>query len=158
MQHPAGIRFRAAVLLLVGWAWVAALGGCAAGTNRGLVDYQVAGDAIGAPLTSTPGDAGNGLQIVRGRDGNCLLCHAVPETGVRFMGNLAPPLSGLGSRLSAGQMRLRIVDARYLNAETIMPSYYRTSGLNRVGTQWLGKPILSAQQVEDVIAYLVTLR
>ena len=93
-----------------------------------------------------------------GRDGNCLLCHAVPETGARFMGNLAPPLSGVGTRLDAGQLRLRIVDSMRINPQTIMPSYYRTEGLVQVAEPWSGKPILSAQQVEDVIAYLLTLR
>jgi sulfur-oxidizing protein SoxX len=93
-----------------------------------------------------------------GRDGNCLLCHPVPETGARFMGNLALPLSGIGARLTEGQLRLRIVDSTRLNRKTIMPSYYRTDGLNRVGEAWRGKPILTAQQVEDIVAYLLTLR
>jgi len=71
---------------------------------------------------------------------------------------LAPDLSGVGSRWSAGQLRLRLVDATRLNPETIMPTYYRIDGLTRVGSAWAGKPILTAEQVEDVIAFLVTLR
>ena len=92
------------------------------------------------------------------RDGNCLLCHALPETGARFMGNLAPSLSGVGDRLDAGQLRLRLVDSMRVNRDTIMPSYYRVDGLNQVAQSFRGKPILSAQQIEDTVAYLQTLR
>jgi sulfur-oxidizing protein SoxX len=123
-----------------------------------LVDYDVAGDAIVAPLTAEHGNPERGRAALAGRDGNCLLCHAVPEAGGRFMGNLAPPLSGVGARLTAGQLRLRIVDSMRLNRDTIMPSYYRVDGLSRVGATWRDKPILTAQQVEDVVAYLLTLR
>ena len=122
-----------------------------------LIPFQVEGDTIREPLTAAPGDAARGREVVLGRDGNCLLCHAVPEAGARFMGNLAPPLSGVGRRLSIGQLRLRIVDSMRLNPATIMPSYYRVGGFNQVSTTWRGKPVLTAQQVEDTIAYLVTL-
>jgi len=74
------------------------------------------------------------------------------------MGNLAPPLVGVGARLGEGQLRLRIVDSIRLNPQTIMPSYYRVDGLNRVAAAWRGKPVLTAQQVEDTVAYLLTLR
>ena len=131
---------------------------CAAPAPDALVAYRVQGDTIVEPLAQTAGDAARGREILMGRDGNCLLCHAVPETGARFMGNLAPPLSGVGTRLDAGQLRLRIVDSMRINPQTIMPSYYRTEGLVQVAEPWRGKPILSAQQVEDVIAYLLTLR
>jgi sulfur-oxidizing protein SoxX len=134
-----------------------ALGACA-GLERGaLGGYRIEGDAIPAPLAGT-GDAARGREVLMGRDGNCLLCHAAPETGVRFMGNLAPPLSGIGSRMSPAQLRLRLVDSSRLNPETIMPSYYRIEGLNEVAKAYRGKPILSAQQVEDVVAYLASLR
>ena len=71
---------------------------------------------------------------------------------------MAPDLSGVGSRWSAGQLRLRLVDATRLNPETIMPTYYRIDGLTRVGSAWAGKPILTAEQIEDVVAFLDTLR
>ena len=74
------------------------------------------------------------------------------------MGNLAPPLSGIGGKLSAGQLRLRVVDQSRLNRETIMPAYYRIDGLIRVAPDYRGKPVLGAQQVEDVVAYLMTLK
>lgn len=144
---------------LTGWfAVLAAVAGCATAAPDALTPYRVEGDAIRAPLASVPGDAARGRDILLGRDGNCLLCHAVPETGARFMGNLALPLSGVGARLSEGQLRLRIVDSMRLNRDTIMPSYYRVDGLNQVGVAWRGKPILTAQQVEDTVAYLLTLR
>jgi sulfur-oxidizing protein SoxX len=119
--------------------------------------YRVSGDAIAAPLAE-PGDAQRGRDIVGGRDGNCLLCHAVPGASARFMGDIAPPLGGIGARLSAGQLRLRVVDPSYLNPDTVMPSYYRVDGLHRVAPAFRGRPILSAAQIEDVVAYLQTLR
>lgn len=132
--------------------------GCAATMADALLAARVQSGAINEPLTGASSDAARGKEVLMGRDGNCLLCHAAAETGARFMGNLAPPLSGVGSRLSAGQLRLRIADSMRLNPETIMPSYYRTARLNRVAEPWRGKPILSAQQIEDLIAYLLTLR
>ena len=142
-----------------GWlAALAAAAGCAAAPSDALLPYRVQGDAVHEPLTPTPGDALRGREVLLGRDGNCLLCHAAPETGARFAGNLAPPLSGVGSRLTGAQLRLRIMDSMLLNRDTIMPSYYRVDGLNRVGAAWRGKPVLTAQQIEDTIAYLLTLR
>ena len=136
----------------------AAVAGCATPAPDALAPYRVEGDAIREPLASTPGDAARGKAVVVSRDSNCLLCHAVPDTGVRFMGNVGQPLDGVGTRLSAGQLRLRIVDSMRLNRETIMPSYYRVDGLNQVAEAWRGKPVLTAQQVEDTVAYLFTLR
>ena len=144
------------------WIWAIALHSgvvaCASPAPEGAVSYRVDNDAIAAPLTQSSGDVARGREILMGRDGNCLLCHAAPETGVRFMGNLAPPLSGVGERLDAGQLRLRIVDSMRINPQTIMPSYYRVDRLAQVAEQYRGKPILSAQQVEDVVAFLLTLR
>ena len=131
---------------------------CASPVPDGLVRFRVDGDAIAAPLTQSSGDAARGREILMGRDGNCLLCHAAPETGARFMGNLAPPLSGVAQRLDAGQLRLRIVDSMRINPQTSMPSYFRVDRLTQVAEPYRGKPILSAQQVEDVVAYLLTLR
>jgi sulfur-oxidizing protein SoxX len=105
-----------------------------------------------------PGEASRGREVVTGRDANCLLCHSIPETGERFMGNVAPPLSGVGMRLTPGQLRLRLVDPTRLNRDVAMPAYYRTQGLDNVMEQYRGKPVLTAQQVEDVVAYLTTLR
>ena len=144
------IHMRAAACALL-------LAGCAA-EPAGPLPYVVRGDAIIEPLTATPGDPARGREVVTGRDANCLLCHAIPETGERFMGNVAPPLSGVATRLTAGQMRLRIVDPTRLNPQVAMPAYLRTHGLDAVAQQYRGIPVLTAQQVEDVIAYLTTLR
>jgi len=144
-----------------GLVWLAvcvAVTGCAVPAPGPLVPYTVTGDAVPAPLTAEGGDPLRGRDVLAGRDANCLLCHAVPEAGARFMGNLALPLSGVGGRYGAGQLRLRIVDSSLVNRATIMPAYYRVSGLNQVAEAYRGKPILSAQQVEDVVAYLLTLR
>lgn len=119
----------------------------------------VIGDGIPQPLTATPGDAARGRAIFASRQtGLCLLCHSAPIAEERFQGNLATDLAGAGSRWSEAQLRLRLVDARRLNPASIMPAYYRVDGLQRVGQAWQGRPILSAQQIEDVVAWLRTLR
>lgn len=123
------------------------------------VTPQIVDDAIPASLTGKPGDAARGRAIVASRStGLCLLCHSGPIAEERFQGDIAPSLVGAGSRWSEGQLRLRIVDGSRLNADTIMPAYYRTGGLQRVARNFEGKTILSAAQVEDVVAYLVTLK
>lgn len=123
------------------------------------VAQQIVGDAIPASLTGQPGNATRGRAIVANRGvGLCLLCHSGPIAEERFQGDLAPSLAGAGSRWSEGQLRLRIVDGSRLNADTIMPPYYRTGGLQRVARNFEGKTILSAAQVEDVVAYLATLK
>jgi L-cysteine S-thiosulfotransferase len=123
-----------------------------------LQNVVVVGDAIPASLTGAPGNATRGRALVVERSSTCILCHGGPFPEQKFQGDLAPNLAGVGGRWSAGQLRLRLVDASRLNATTIMPSYYRVDGLDRVGPAWRGKPILSAEQIEDIVAYLVTLR
>jgi sulfur-oxidizing protein SoxX len=123
------------------------------------VSYRVDGDRIEASLTGQPGDPARGRQVVADRQvGLCLLCHAAPIPEEHFQGNIGPDLRGVGRRLSAGQIRLRLVDPARLAPETVMPPYYRVDGLNRVGQAWRGRPVLSAEQIEDVVAYLATLR
>lgn len=129
-----------------------------AAASEALHPYEVTGDAIPTSLTGRSGDAVRGRAIVVARQNTCLLCHGGPFAEQKFQGNLAPDLTGTGARWSRGQLRLRLVDASRLNAATIMPSYYRTEGLDRVGTNWRDKPILSAEQIEDVVAYLETLK
>ena len=121
--------------------------------------YVVVGDSIPVSLTGAAGDPARGRAIVLDRRlGACLLCHTGPFTEERFRGTLAPDLSGAGSRWSAGQLRLRLVDASRLNPSTIMPPYYRVDGLARIGNSWTGKPMLTAEQIEDMVAFLATLR
>ncbi|WP_425487073.1 sulfur oxidation c-type cytochrome SoxX [Microvirga makkahensis] len=120
--------------------------------------FTIVGDAIPEPLTGIKGDAARGRAIVVDRrKGLCLLCHSGPFPEQRFQGDLAPDLRGVGSRWSEGQLRLRLVDSRRLNPATIMPPYYSREGLIRVGRAWQGKPVLSAEQIEDVVAFLATL-
>ena len=126
--------------------------------QQGLRDYAVIGDAIPTSLTGMPGDATRGRALVLERTSTCILCHSGPFPETKFQGDLAPSLKGAGSRWSEGQLRLRLVDASRLNPTTIMPSYYRVEGLVRVSQAWRGKPILSAEQIEDIVAYLASLR
>jgi sulfur-oxidizing protein SoxX len=119
----------------------------------------VVGDAIPASLTGASGDPARGRAIVVDRQvGLCLLCHSGPFPEQRFMGDLAPDLAGVGARLSEGQIRLRIVDSSRVNPATIMPAYFKTEGLQRVAPAFRGKTVLTAQQIEDVVAFLVTLK
>jgi sulfur-oxidizing protein SoxX len=138
------------------------LAGAVANTARadgGLVPYVIVGDAIPQSLTGEAGDPARGRAIVVSRQsGLCLLCHSGPFPDQHFQGTLAPNLAGAGSRWSEGQLRLRIVDASRLNPATIMPPFYRIDGLTRVAPAFAGKPVLSAEEIEDVLAFLVTLR
>ncbi|AMA56928.1 sulfur oxidation c-type cytochrome SoxX [Bradyrhizobium sp. CCGE-LA001] len=123
-----------------------------------LVPYTIVGNGIPASLTGSPGDAVRGRALVLARTTTCILCHSGPFPETRFQGDLAPDLTGAGNRWSVSQLRLRLVDASRFNPETIMPSYYRHDGLVRVGRNFVGKPILSAAEIEDIVAYLATLR
>jgi sulfur-oxidizing protein SoxX len=127
-------------------------------TAQALASYTISGDGIEQPLTGAPGDAARGRALLAERSSTCILCHSAPLPEVRFQGDLAPNLAGAGSRWSIPQLRLRLVDAARLNPATIMPSYYRLDGLERVGRTWQGKPILTAEQIEDIVAYLASLR
>jgi L-cysteine S-thiosulfotransferase len=140
------------------WLAAAALAMPAAASAQELRPYVVVGDAISESLTGMPGDATRGRALVLDRTSTCILCHSGPFPEAKFQGDLAPSLAGAGSRWSEGQLRLRLVDASRLNPATIMPSYYRVDGLNRAGRAWRGKPILSADQIEDIVTYLATLR
>jgi len=118
-----------------------------------------ASDSLPTPLEGAAGDAARGKAIVLDRHvGLCLLCHSGPFPEERFQGDLGPNFAGVGARLSEGQIRLRIVDASRVNPKTIMPAYFRTEGLTRVAPSQRGKTVLSAQQIEDVVAFLVTLK
>jgi sulfur-oxidizing protein SoxX len=119
----------------------------------------VEGDTIPRPLTAQSGDAAQGREIAFNRErGNCIVCHVIPAPDDRAHGDVGPSLRGVAGRLSEGQMRLRLVDERRLNPASLMPSYYRVDGLTRVARQYAGKPALTAQEIEDVLAYLMTLR
>ena len=147
MSQAAGNAIAAAVVA------AAAAAQCFAG------GYTVSGDAIPQSLTGAKGDPARGRSIVVNRQvGLCLLCHAGPFPEERFQGTIGPDLNRVASRLSEGQMRLRIVDPARTNPDSVMPAYFRTEGLTRVTPSLRGKPILSAEQIEDVIAFLATLK
>jgi len=125
----------------------------------GLAGAAHAQDALPQSLTGAPGDPARGRAIVANRQvGLCLLCHSGPFPDERFQGELGPDLRGAGARWTEGQLRLRIVDSSRINPASIMPAYHRTEGLTRVTPAFRGKPILSAEQVEDVVAFLMTLK
>lgn len=127
-----------------------------------LRSYTVEGDAIEAPLTGQAGDAARGAQLMQQRQKSlCVLCHSGPFPDPHLQGTIAPSLAGIGARLTAGQLRLRIVDMKRLNPESIMPRYYATvanSRDTRVAPNWRDKPVLTAEEIEDLVAYLRTLR
>lgn len=123
-----------------------------------LAPYRVEAASIPQPLAAN-GVARLGEAVVLDRNlSSCVLCHVVPDPEKRPMGDIAPPLDGVGSRLSAGQLRLRMVDSTLVNPASIMPPYYRVENLHQVAPAWRGKPILNAQQIEDVVAYLLGLK
>ncbi len=116
-------------------------------------------EGLAEPLTAMEGDAGRGRAIIADRSrGLCLLCHSGPFPEERFQGNLAPSLAGVGARMSASELRLRLVDSRRVNPESIMPAYHRAEGLHRVAPALRGRMLLQAQEIEDVLAFLLTLR
>jgi sulfur-oxidizing protein SoxX len=127
--------------------------------NLGSANAQlIVGDSIFESLSSAPGDVSRGRAIVASRQtGLCLLCHSGPFPEERFQGNLAPELGMSAARLNASQLRARIVNASHFNPDTIMPAYYQTGHLNRVAPKFAGQPILNGQEIEDVVAFLVSL-
>jgi L-cysteine S-thiosulfotransferase len=130
-----------------------------ASADPALRPYTIAGDAIPASLTGAPGDAARGKAIVVSRQtGLCLLCHSAPLPEEKFQGTIGPDLKGAGSRYTEGQLRLRIVDSSVINPGTIMPAYYRLDGLERVAPAFRGRTVLTAEEIEDVVAFLMTLR
>jgi sulfur-oxidizing protein SoxX len=117
------------------------------------------GESIAQSLTGQPGDPVKGRAVaIHRKKGNCLACHAMPAPEQQFHGNIGPDLAGVADRYSAGEIRLRLVDATIINEDTIMPAFYRNAGLHRVLKKFKGKTVLSAQEIEDVLAYLLTLK
>ena len=125
----------------------------------GLVKYQINNYAIAASLTGKAGDPMNGRKLaINRKKGNCLACHSMPIPEQAFHGNIGPDLKGVSNRYSEGELRLRIVNPKIFNSETIMPAFYKADGFNRVMKKFMGKTIISAQEVEDTVAYLMTLK
>ena len=144
---PFAVRWGAALLGL----WLSA-------AADELPGYRVENLAIPESLTGRAGDPSRGERIVRDPDrATCLICHAVPIEGEPDPGNIGPVLHGVASRYTAGELRLRLVEPKRLNPDTVMPSYYARDGLHRVAPEYRDRPIYSARDIEDVVAYLLTL-
>ena len=131
-----------------------------AGEMKKLVKYKVVDDtSIPASLTGKPGDAKKGRKTaINRKKGNCLACHVLPIPEQPYHGLIGPDLNGVASRYTAGEIRLRIVDPKKVNEDTIMPSFYRNDGFHRVLKKFKGKTVLSAAEVEDIVAYMMTLK
>ena len=151
---------RASLLgLAVVAATVAEVAGAAEASAAATLSYRVVADGIPQPLAVRPGDSAHGRALIVARDvANCVLCHVIPDAAMRFAGDLGPSLTGIGGKLTASQLRLRVADNLRVHPATIMPSYFKIDGLNRVAPRYRGRPILSAAEIEDVVAYLATLR
>jgi sulfur-oxidizing protein SoxX len=129
------------------------------GVSAETVPYQIVDDGIPKSLTGKSGDAKAGRKVAYNRKtGNCLACHKLPIPEQQFHGEVGPDLAGVASRYSEAEIRLRIVNPKKFNDDTIMPAFYRDSGLTRVQKKWAGKTILKAQEVEDLLAYMMTLK
>ncbi len=143
------------------WACLALVGlaACSADHAPLVAVDRISGDAILQPLTRTPGDPATGKALFIGRDqGHCILCHKVSGLSAEFQGTVGPDLSQVGDRFSPAQLRLRIVDYQLVRPGALMPSYYRNHDLYQVDEAYAGETILSAQEVEDIIAYLGELK
>ena len=124
-----------------------------------LVPYRVDADRIDTSLTSQPGDPARGRTLMLDlHTSTCLLCHAGPFPEQRFQGTIGPSLTGIGDRLTPAQIRLRLVDATIVNPDTPMPRFYAVTGLTRVAPAYAGRPVLEANQIEDLVAFLSTLK
>jgi len=160
MHHSRGIMVTVSAFgLAVGLGSVLAFAPAAVAASAAPAYVVVGGYSIPDPLTETPGNPEMGRKWVINRKlGNCLSCHQMPIPGEQFHGETGPALYGVGELFDPGELRLRLVDPKVLNPQSMMPSFYKTEGLNRVMKGFEDKTVLSAQQVEDVIAYLMTLR
>jgi sulfur-oxidizing protein SoxX len=156
-----GFRARGCVRLVahtVSWAVLPVAVACAA-QGAEVVAYRVVGDGIPVALTAVPGDSSRGrVAALNSRQGNCAICHRLPVADVAAFGDVGPSLEGVGGRLSVAQLRLRIVDARRSNPDSAMPAYHKVDGLFRVAAGYRNRPLLSAQEIEDIVAWLTTLK
>ncbi len=133
--------------------------GASLGANAESVKYTIIGDGIPKSLTGKPGDAKAGRKVAYNRKtGNCLACHVLPIPEQQFHGEVGPDLNGIADRMREAEIRLRVVNPKMNNPDTIMPAFYRDTGYHRLQKKWKGKTILNAQEVEDIVAYLMTLK
>lgn len=110
---------------------------------------------VGCASVSGNVERGRAVFVER-EQGHCVICHAAP--GVAVAGDVGPSLAGVGSRLTPGEIRASVADITLLKPDAAMPAFHRTDNLSRVASNHAGRPILSEQQLEDVTAWLLTLR
>jgi len=161
------LGFKTLAISALGVALSFTLGACATAAEKKtmkaekmmMVKYVVKDGAIAKSLTGKPGNAKNGRKLAINRKlGNCLACHVMPIPEQTFHGLIGPDLNGVASRRSAGEVRMLIVNPKLANPDTIMPAFYRKDGFTRVMKKFQGKTMLSAEQVEDLVAYTMTLK
>ena len=154
------MKTRTLVAAAMGVAVSTAFGLSAMAGTPTLVNYKIIGESsIPKSLTGKPGNSKKGRKLaVHRKKGNCLACHKMPIPEQQFHGEIGPDLAGVGSRYSAGELRLLIVNPKVVNEDTIMPAFYKNTGFNAVLKKFKGKTVISAQDVEDIIAYLLTLK
>jgi len=154
-RSPRGRMARAALAVGAALACAPLAGRTQGGAGTGLDTAT----GIAQPLHERPGDPRRGRAIVASRQlGLCLLCHRAPIPEERFQGDIGPDLAGAGDRWTRAQLRLRLVDPQRLNPGSLMPSYFRTDHLRQVAPAWRERTLLAADEIEDVIAYLASLR
>ena len=110
------------------------------------------------PANIEVGDANKGKVILKSRKTNCLSCHNAPMPDEKFQGNFGPSLLGIGSRYSKEEIRIRLINAKIINPDSIMPSYFKTLDYPRTQKKYLGKTILEVEEVEHLVEYLYSLK
>ena len=124
-----------------------------------MMKYVVKDGKIAKSLTGKPGNAANGRKLaINRKQGNCLACHVMPIPEQPYHGQIGPDLNGVAGRLKEGEVRARLVNPKLANPDTIMPAFYKKDGFTRVLKKFQGKTMLSAEQVEDLVAYTMTLK
>ena len=150
---------RTLAVFAAGVALSVAISANALAAEKMMMKYMVKDGAIAKSLTGKAGDVANGRKLaINRKQGNCLACHVMPIPEQPFHGNAGPDLHGVASRFSEGEVRLRLVDPKIVNPDTFMPAFYRKDGFHRVMKKFQGKTMLSAQQIEDLVAYTMTLK
>ena len=144
--------FKHLIFVLYLYSWYSAF------ADDNMVSYEIIDFEIPKPLTNQLGDPIKGKIIASSRKGNCLACHVIPEVDEMFHGTVGPSLKGVGSRYNINELRLRLVNPYILNPDSIMPAFYKVKGLEKVDKNFYGNPILNAQEIEDVISWLMTLK
>lgn len=148
----------ACITITLALVFISGLPATAGACGGPVAGYRISEDlTIEQPLCGLTGAPERGREIAAGRKGNCLACHRMPIPEEKFHGDIGPPLFDTGRNMTAGELRLRLVDSTAINPDSVMPSFHRIDHLSGVRSDRRGQPILSAQQVEDVIAWLLTL-